>query len=265
MPQVDIPPQDNNNPDNPQNELLAGKYKTEEDLQKGILEALKKQHNGDLVAAYKTLESQLGKSTSQQMDTQDTGSENKDDKSDTTSDANTDLKIKVAKETVENAGLNFEKYQQEFLETGNLSEDSIKELESKGISKEIIDTYLAGFQALVTQQKETIFNLAGGEDSYKKIVEWASKNLSEDEIEAYNNAISGDLSAAKFAVTGLVARYKSETGSLDLFNGGQNSGADGAVYQSIAELKRDMENELYKTDPAFRKQVMDKLARSNIL
>ena len=42
-------------------QLLAGKYKTEEDLQKGILELLKKDQGEDLESLYKNLESQMGK------------------------------------------------------------------------------------------------------------------------------------------------------------------------------------------------------------
>ena len=51
-------------------------------------------------------------------------------------------------------------------------------------------------------------NVAGGEDTYAEMMQWASDNLSENEKSAYNNVNSTDVESIKLAVTGLKARYE---------------------------------------------------------
>lgn len=99
------------------------------------------------------------------------------------------------------------------------------------------------------------------------MIEWASKNLSEGEIQAYNAAVSsGTPEQISFAVEGLYARYSRTVSSPPpgLIRG-STTPSTGAGYTSIAQLQQDMSDPRYKNDPAFRKQVEQKLANSNIL
>jgi hypothetical protein len=107
--------------------------------------------------------------------------------------------------------------------------------------------------------------MAGGEEQYSGLVQWASENLSESEIDAYNaNVESGDLSLAQFAVSGLVARYRSEVGNEPQLVQGDNASSSSGAFQSVAELTAAMRDPRYNNDPAYRKSVADKLSRSKV-
>lgn len=235
--------------------LLAGKYKSEEELSKGILELLKARNEGkDLEAIYKELESGLGKQPSPDEEPQDAPKESSDQE-----------QVEAA---LEKAGLNFEEFSQEFQENGELSEESYEKLQKAGLPKEIVDTYIEGMKALAQQQFQEIYSITGGEEGYKAMIEWAASNLSENEKEAFNRAVMGDLTQAKFAVEALHVRYTKSNGEppKGLVQGQPPSTRDSVgVYRSLEEMKRDMADPRYHSDPAFRADVHKKLERSNIL
>jgi hypothetical protein len=68
------------------------------------------------------------------------------------------------------------------------------------------------------------------------------------------------------AVENLKSKYTAANGSEPsvTLQGRPSSGAVG-VYESTADLMKDMGNPEYKNNPAFRAKVEAKLARSNIL
>lgn len=174
-----------------------------------------------------------------------------------------------AQESAEASGLDFEKYYGELAEKGQLSEESYKEIQSKvGLSKEQIDLVIEGLRARAEKEAQKFYEAVGGEANYKAMIEWASKNLSEDEIEAYNDTImKGTEKQIALAVEGLYARYAKANPSRPktLIQGITSSANSGDVYTSVAQLTEDMSSERYKKDPAFRDYVAKKLARSNIL
>lgn len=236
--------------------LLAGKYKTEEDLIKGIIEVIKRQNEGkDLEAIYKELESGLGRRPAKGAKDEESKSKSEVDKA-----------VEEAKEPLQRFNLDFDEFSKELSETGELSEASYERLEKAGIPREVVDTYLDGLRALAQQQFQEIYNIVGGEENYRSMIEWASENLTDDEREAFNATINSGLSQAKLAVEALHARYMRENAQppKNLVHG-STSPNTGEVYQSLAQVVRDMNDPRYATDPAFRKQVQDKIARSNIL
>jgi len=171
-----------------------------------------------------------------------------------------------AKQMVEDAGLDFDKYYNEFAEKGRLSEESYQELASKGITKEIVDAYIAGQQALAEKQAAEVYKITGGEAGYNDMIQWASSNLTEKEIEAYNQVInSGDMHAISLAVEGLYARYSRANAKPHIIQGLTPPTPSLDVYNSLEELKADMSDPRYSKDPAFRRRVEEKLARSDIL
>jgi hypothetical protein len=90
------------------------------------------------------------------------------------------------------------KFDQEFVDNGSLSEGSYKELEKIGFTKDSVDRYIRGQQALVAQYTSDIHNTVGGEESYNELVTWASANIEPAVIENYNKALAtGDSSQVK--------------------------------------------------------------------
>lgn len=255
MQQIDVKPSEEQVPEEGGEQLLAGKYKSEEELQKGMLELLQKQNEGkSLEEIYKGLESDLGKPSDLPEDPpQDPPAEGEAEGE--------------ARQVAENAGLNFDAISQEFQESGELSEDTYNSLERAGISKEIVDSYIAGQQAIAEKQAQAVFQTVGGEENYNSMIEWAASNLKEPEIEAFNTALSGTPEQISFAVEGLYARYSRANPSppKGQIRGSAPSSASADVYASTAQMMQDMRDPRYQKDPSFRSAVEQKLARSNIL
>jgi hypothetical protein len=167
---------------------------------------------------------------------------------------------KAAETAVQSAGLDFAALNTEFAEKGALSPESYAAMEQRGITKAVVDSYIAGQQALNAQYEAKAFTEAGGQEQFSQMSQWAAKNLPAAEIAAFNDAVdSGDEAKMRFAVSGLKARFTAALGSTpNLVQGGNTSAVQG--YQSLAQMKADMAKPEYQKDPAFRQQVMDRIA-----
>ena len=167
-----------------------------------------------------------------------------------------------AEEAVAQAGLDMSALQTEYDDNGELSQNSIDKLTAVGIDKNIIDAYIDGQTALAQNIEADIKGAVGGNDQYKGMVEWAKENLSAEEVTAYNNTVnSRDIASVKLAVTGLKARM--DAGREPNLVQGKASVSTGG-YESWAQVTQAMNDPRYANDPAFRKQVELKIARSSI-
>ena len=154
----------------------------------------------------------------------------------------------------------------EFWENNGLSDATYDKLAAAGIPSEVVDAFIDGQMAVADQMRNEAFNMVGGEQQYVEMVEWAQNNLSENEINAYNQAVeSGDPNATKLAISGLQAQYRMDNGQEPNLISGEAVSASSGAFQSVAELTAAMADPRYSRDPAYRKQVSDKLARSSVL
>jgi hypothetical protein len=166
------------------------------------------------------------------------------------------------KEETPNESADFSKYEQEFVSTGNLSEESITEITDKfKLPKQYVETYIAGLQALQAQQLNSGYALVGGEQNYTSMIEWAKVNLSPQEIQDYNTQVtSGKPEATKFAIEALHSRYKAAVGDAPNLISGNTGQPSSNGFKSRAEITSAMSDPRYAKDPAYRKEVMDKIA-----
>lgn len=173
----------------------------------------------------------------------------------------------AAKEATEAAGLDMDALSAEYSEKGELTAESLSKLEKVGITKDMVEAYIAGQEAQANVVRQQLLEPVGGEEAYGEMIQWASNNLPEKDIDAYNAILEGgDMNAIKMAVENLKSKYTSNVGSepsRQLSGKGTNGSA--SAYESVADLMKDMGNREYETNPAFRKKVEAKLARSNIL
>jgi hypothetical protein len=150
----------------------------------------------------------------------------------------------------------------EWAEKQEVSDETVKALEDAGIPREVFNLYIEGVKAQTAQQLQTIHGYVGGEENYKAMAAWAGQHLSDKELDAFNSALdNADL--RENAITGLYARFEKarpSEGSMIVPTGGQAAGGD--VYTSRDQLTADQKDPRYASDPAFRDQVMQKLARS---
>ena len=163
------------------------------------------------------------------------------------------------------APMDYEALSTEYWEKGELSEDSYSNLEKMGIPKHIVDAHIAGQNAVVNEVQNSVFKEVGGEAQYQEMMSWAKDNLSESEVAIYDQSVnSNSLDQTLYAVKGLHARYASEAGVEPTLVQGDSSPSSTGAYASAAEVKRDMSDRRYSTDPAFRDKVARKLAKSNV-
>ena len=109
-------------------------------------------------------------------------------------------------------------------------------------------------------------NYAGGEQAYQNMVNWASDNLDSKSIEAFDSIINtGSVDAIKLAVNGLKSQYQNAVGYEGTMISGKAPQTSKDVYRSQQELVAAMSDRRYDRDPAYRQDVIEKLARSDNL
>jgi hypothetical protein len=117
---------------------------------------------------------------------------------------------------------------------------------------------------MTDQDVNGLKGLVGGEKNYNDMLGWASQNLSDQDIEMYDAVMElGNPAAARFAIEALAYRYQESNGvEPDLVQG--KSPGTGGAFRSQAEVVQAMSDPRYDNDPAYRRDVMQKLERSNI-
>jgi len=246
-----------------QDELLAGKFKSAEDLE----------------AAYKELESKLGSAPEEAKDAPEGDAPTVDPtahfpaaKTDEMKAYEVDTYGPQMASVFDAAGMDAKSVSEEFHSTGVFPESAYEALEKQGYSRTMVESYLAGTasttaaneattQAEVTEIKGHI----GGEEEYGKMMGWASNNLSQEEADAFNAAVSNGKASAMWAVEALHNRFTKQMGSEpNLIGGKAASSVTGDRFNSSAELTAAMKDPRYKKDEAYRKGVAEKLQRSNV-
>lgn len=164
--------------------------------------------------------------------------------------------------------LDFDSYREEYKLSGSLSEGSIQALVSGGIPRGVIDSYVAGVQAVGEAQTREVYDSIGGQEKYTEMLDWATANLGEGEVQAYNNMVdSEDRTGVLMAVKGLYAQYLQGGGSNSarMIQPDSDSGAAATGFRSVAELTTAMQDPRYAKDPAYRHDIEERLKRSDIL
>ena len=253
-----------------QEELLAGKYKNAEELEKAYMELQQRLGRGD--------EDDDSGEAEAEEETESTEGEYEryDDEGyvnfDAVADAYGDGLADAFKENnIDPWAMNDHFYENE----GTLTDEMYDQLNEAGFSDETIDAYLGGLRnqlgyedaeggTLGDSEIADIKNIAGGEQGYADVVQWASENLPAADIEAFDEVINtANEAAVRFAVKALVGQYEDAVGRTpDLVTGKQSS--TGQAYRSMAEVVRDMSDPRYDSDDAYRMDVMRKLERSNL-
>ena len=218
-----------------QNDLLAGKFKDAEDLEKGYIELQKK------------LGEQKGEAEEQQeVETVEDTEENKE----------SEVDVAFLDKLWDEANDEF-------------SQDTLKELE--GMKPQDLAQMHLEYRAktqptpLNDEAVNSLQGVAGGKEGYDTMIEWAQQNLQEQEIKMYDTVMDkGDPLACFFAVQALKNRFDDASGVDGEMLTGKAPTNKGNVYRSQAEVVRAMKDPKYENDPAYRSDVYSKLERSNI-
>ena len=252
-----------------QEELLAGKYKNAEELEKAYMELQQRLGRGD--------DDDSGEAEAEEETESTEGEyERYDEEGYVNFDAveeayGKNLADVFSENEIDPWAMNDHFYEND----GTLTPEMYDQLNEAGFSDETIDAYLGGLRnqlgyeeaeanTLGDSEIADIKNIAGGEQGYADVVQWASENLPAADIEAFDEVINtANEAAVRFAVKALVGQYEDAVGRTpDLVTGKQSS--TGQAYRSMAEVVRDMSDPRYDSDDAYRMDVMRKLERSNL-
>ncbi len=213
-------------------QLLAGKYRDAEELEKAYLELQQKMGT----PKEEVPQEEVQPEQPQQVEQQDY-----------------ETLLQEAYEVVANDGQLSDVQKQKLME----------------ISKEdLIDAYLnseveSDSQDLSDVEMKSIYDSVGGQEQYKALTSWAADNWQPQEIEAYDQAIeSGNMNTIYFALQSLYYRYSEANGSEGQTLMGRNAPTTDGSYRSQAELIKAMSDPRYEDDPAYRNDVLMRLENS---
>jgi len=176
-----------------------------------------------------------------------------------------DNNLEIAEKAVTDAGLDMSSLQAEYAEKGELDTKSYEALEKAGISKEYVDSYIAGQEAIAKTQADEIKSTVGGDETYQEMVDWASKNMTEGEKTAYNKAVnSGDMDTVKLAVNALKGQFERANGVEPKLVEGKAQPSQEQGFLSWAQVTEAMSDPRYAKDMAYQNDVKNKLANSNL-
>lgn len=162
-----------------------------------------------------------------------------------------------------------ERIQREYNDNDELSEQSFKDLESVGYSREFVESYIRGQEALVNQYVNEIKQYAGGDESFANIyahLEASNPNAAESLINAIQNRDIGTIQTiinlakssrsqkfGKPATRSVAAQAKQAAPVVKKQVG----------FTSQSEMIKAMSDPRYSTDPVYRAEVERKTYYSN--
>ena len=168
------------------------------------------------------------------------------------------------------------KYYQE--NNGTISEEHYKELESTGLTRNVIDSYLAGLKPQEgTEQAaadpsfpeyEDIVGIAGGEDKYMEMLQWMDGNISKEELQEFDKVVDAEkrnIPKVTLAVQEMFTRYKNAMGvEPRLISGRTSASPNTRVFKSNEEVVAAMRDPRYKKDIAYQHEVQTRLQDSDV-
>ncbi len=234
-----------------QEQLLAGKYKDAEALEK----------------AYINLQKKLGEDE-QEKETPEAEAEQEEVLPEESEES--------TEEPSEAATL-ISSASEEFAESGKLTPETLAAFNSMS-SQDLVEAYMKVQASLPDEVTEAtsiditnaavneVKNYAGGEKVYQDVVNWAGENLNQGAIDAFDSIVgTGNVDAIKLAVNGLKAQYETANGYEGRMVTGKAPTATKDAFRSQAELVKAMSDKRYDNDPAYRQDIIEKLERSDNL
>lgn len=158
------------------------------------------------------------------------------------------------------------KAQEQYAEKGELTDKMFKELEQAGIPSEFVQAYIAGQESISVSEAMEVQDAVGGRGNYEAMTEWAQENLTESDIDAYDDVVTnGSIDQAKMAVQGMYARFLSGGGQAPNLAQGSTSGDSVKPFNSAAQVTEAMSDPRYAKDPAYRATVEKRLQVSSVI
>ena len=220
-----------------QDNLLAGKYKNAQELEQGYIELQKKLGEGEA-------EEPVAEAEEEEYE----GEEGEEDGS--ILDELWEYEINN-EEFHEDAVAELQ--QMDPVDLANLHIEYRRQVEEEGV----------GAKDFTEAEMTELKGVVGGDENYQNMLQWAGANLNQQEIDMFDAVMQrGDALGAFFAIRSLAYRYNDAAGYEGKMLTGNAPKTSGSQYRSQQEVIQAMSDPRYESDPAYRKDIMDKLNRS---
>ena len=219
-----------------QDNLLAGKYKNAEELEKGYLELQQKLN------------------TKQEEPAQE---EEVEEEESTAEEAEANILDQLWEEAGTEEG-----YTQESLD--KLRKMSVDELAQMHLEyRDSVTKEQPQDKDFSETDIKELKGIVGGEENYTNMIQWAQGSLNEQEIQMFDAVMQrGDPLAAFFAVRSLAYAYNDAVGYDGKMVQGKAPKQNTDQFRSQAEVVAAMGDPPDENDPANRREIMEKLERS---
>ena len=120
-------------------------------------------------------------------------------------------------------------------------------------------------QSFTEENIADLKGVAGGDEGYTEMMGWAKSNLKKAEVDMYDQVMDqGNPLAAFFAVQALKYRFDDAKGVDGEMLQGKAAKSTADTFKSQAQVVKAMSDDRYEKDPAYRQAIYDKLERSNL-
>ena len=181
-----------------------------------------------------------------------------------------DLNVKIDKHTktldvlgkdLKAKGVDFNQAIKEYNEYGALSSKTMADLAQAGYPSEVIEGFIESRQNLESEFTNAVYNSAGGEQAYNKVIEWAQENLSNKVLSSFNRAIdNNNLEAVTLMFEGMKAKMVAKQGTRNptIMGGGVTTGGYKG-FSSKQEVVEAMSDPRYGADPSYTRAIEMKM------
>ena len=237
-----------------QEELLAGKYKNAEELEKAYVQLQQKLGDNTTEETPEVKDEEVEKP--EDSDEPKEEKEEEEEKEKTVADEDYSLLEKL-----------WEEAQSEYTDdtTNKLSALSNEELVNMHLSyRQNVENNYIPQRELSKEDIKELQEVAGGPQEYSNMLNWAKDNLDENETGMFDQVMGrGDPLSCFFAIQALQYRYEDDTGTTgETMVTGSAPKETTNIFRSQAEVVAAMSDKRYDNDPAYRQDIMKKLERS---
>ena len=219
-----------------QEQLLAGKYKNAEELEKGYLELQQKLSNNKEEAPA----AEQAEETTEETEAEQTVLDRIWEEATSREEFSPELTEEISKMSSTELANMYLDYRQ--------NQEAEPQEGGRDFSQEEI-TQLKG--------------IVGGDKNYTNMKDWAQKSLNEQEVKMFDAVMErGDPLAAFFAVRSLAYAYNDAIGYDGNMVQGTAPRQSNDQFRSQQEVVKAMADPRYEDDPAYRRDIMEKLERS---
>lgn len=166
---------------------------------------------------------------------------------------------------LKDSGLDADALFNEYIEKGDLSAETRQSLEEKGYSKTLVDSLIAGRQALENRFVSQVHSLVGGEEAFNTLLQFAQGNLSQQEMASFNKAVdSDDIGAIGLGLQAIQAKFNAKHGTKAAPVKGAATTAPAAQgYSDRSQMVAAMSDKRYGKDAKYTTEVQNRVIKSN--